>query len=105
MRWRAVLATDFGGPVGGPKAGPVGGGSIPVPALWQLEGHGLPIYLANTYPPAIGRRRIPRIDQARNEAGVYGRTFEVPAAWAGRRISVVFEGVKAGLLLSFCATS
>jgi beta-galactosidase len=80
-------------------AGPQGGGRIPVPALWQLEGHGLPIYLANTYPPAIDRRRIPRIDQARNEAGVYGRTFEVPPAWAGRRISVVLEGVKAGLLL------
>ncbi|MCU0300722.1 MAG: DUF4981 domain-containing protein [Candidatus Nanopelagicales bacterium] len=80
-------------------AGPQGVGRIPVPALWQLEGHGLPIYLANTYPPAIDRRRIPRIDQARNEAGVYARTFEVPAAWAGRRISVVFEGVKAGLLV------
>jgi beta-galactosidase/beta-glucuronidase len=81
-------------------AGPQGGGRIRVPALWQLEGHGVPIYLANTYPPAIDRRRIPNIDQARNEAGVYGRTFEVPESWAGRRISVVFEGVKAGLLLS-----
>jgi beta-galactosidase/beta-glucuronidase len=80
-------------------AGPQGDGRIPVPALWQLHGHGLPIYLANTYPPAINKRRIPRIDQSRNEAGVYGRTFEVPPEWAGRRISVVFEGVKAGLLL------
>ncbi len=47
-------------------AGPQGGGRIRVPALWQLEGHGVPIYLANTYPPAIDRRRIPNIDQARN---------------------------------------
>jgi beta-galactosidase/beta-glucuronidase len=80
-------------------AGPQGGGRLPVPSLWQLHGHGLPIYLANTYPPAISRRHIPRIDQARNEAGVYGRTFEIPATWADRRVSVVFEGVKAGLLV------
>ena len=81
------------------ESGPQGGGRLPVPSLWQLHGHGLPIYLANTYPPAIDKRHIPRIDQARNEAGVYGRSFEVPQAWAGRRISVVLEGVKAGLLL------
>jgi beta-galactosidase/beta-glucuronidase len=80
-------------------AGPQGGGRLPVPSLWQLHGHGLPIYLANTYPPAISKRHIPRIDQARNEAGVYGRTFEIPQGWAGRRVSVVFEGVKAGLLV------
>ncbi len=66
-------------------AGPQGGGRLPVPSLWQLHGHGLPIYLANTYPPAISKRHIPRIDQARNEAGVYGRTFEIPQGWAGRR--------------------
>jgi beta-galactosidase/beta-glucuronidase len=80
-------------------AGPQGGGRLPVPSLWQLHGHGVPIYLANTYPPAIDTRRIPRIDQSRNEAGIYGRTFEVPDGWAGRRISVVLEGVKSGLLL------
>jgi beta-galactosidase len=80
-------------------AGPRGAGRIPVPSLWQLEGHGVPIYLANTYPPAIDRRHIPRIDQSRNEAGVYGRTFTLPAGWAGRRVSLVFEGVKAGLLV------
>ena len=80
-------------------AGPQGGGRLPVPSLWQLHGHGVPIYLANTYPPAIDKRRIPRIDQSLNEAGVYGRTFEVPQGWEGRRISVVLEGVKSGLLL------
>ncbi len=80
-------------------AGPRGSGRIPVPGLWQLHGYGVPIYLANTYPPAINKRHIPRIDQDRNEAGVYRRTFQVPVGWSGSRVSVVFEGVKSGLLL------
>ena len=80
-------------------AGPSGSARMPVPGLWQLHGYGVPIYLANTYPPAIDKRHIPRIDQARNEAGIYRRTFQVPDGWSGRRVSVVFEGVKSGLLL------
>ena len=80
--------------------GPRGGGTIPVPGAWQLHGYGIPRYLAMGYPPGVGTRRIPSIDQRRNEAGVYGRTFAVPADWVGRRrVSVVFDGVKAGLLL------
>ena len=72
---------------------------IPVPALWQLHGYGTPYYLAFGYPPGISTRHVPRIDQSQNEAGVYATTFDLPAGWVGRRISVVFEGVKAGLLV------
>src|SRR5690606_24904301 len=52
------------------------GPHIEVPGVWQLQGYGIPYYLANTYPPGIGKRasRIPDIDPDRNEIGVYTRT-------------------------------
>jgi beta-galactosidase len=71
---------------------------ISVPGVWQLQGFGTPMYLANRFPPALGTRknRIPDIDPDRNEAGVYSRRFEVPAHWSGQRVYLVLEGVKAG---------
>jgi beta-galactosidase len=79
-------------------SGPQGDGEITVPGAWQLQGYGVPMYLANRFPPALGtrRERIPDIDPDRNEAGIYGRTVHVPASWSGRRVFLVLEGVKAG---------
>lgn len=81
--------------------GATSGDRIAVPGVWQLQGYGIPYYLANTYPPAIGKRasRIPDIDPDANEVGVYTRDFTVPASWQDRRTTVVFEGVKAGMAL------
>jgi len=72
---------------------------LTVPGLWQLQGYGTPYYLANTYPPGIGKTDIPAIDEARNEIGVLTRTVEVPQTWLDRRTLIMFEGVKAGLAL------
>ena len=76
--------------------GPRGDDVVTVPGLWQLQGYGTPMYLANRHPPALSRRRIPKIDPDRNEAGVYARTFTVPDGWSGARLLVVLEGAKAG---------
>lgn len=83
------------------EEGVTGEDRISVPGVWQLQGFGIPYYLANTYPPAIGKRtsRIPDIDPDANEIGVYSRDFSLPATWGDRRTTVVFEGVKAGLAL------
>ena len=77
------------------------GGELQVPGLWQLQGYGTPYYLANTYPPGIGKRasRIPDIDPDRNEIGVLTRAFDLPESWQGRRTLIMFEGVKAGMAL------
>ena len=77
------------------------GATIDVPGVWQLQGYGTPYYLANTYPPGIGKRasRIPDIDPTYNEVGVYTRTVEIPADWDDRRRLIMFEGVKAGMAL------
>jgi beta-galactosidase len=77
------------------------GATVDVPGVWQLQGYGIPYYLANTYPPGIGKRasRIPDIDPAFNEIGVYTRTVEIPGDWHDRRRLIMFEGVKAGMAL------
>jgi beta-galactosidase len=76
-------------------------GEIQVPGVWQLQGFGTPYYLANTYPPGIGKSaaRIPDIDPDLNEIGVFTRGFDVPDSWRDRRTLIMFEGVKAGMAL------
>ncbi len=78
-----------------------GTGRLEVPGVWQLQGYGMPYYLANTYPPGIGKvaSRIPEIDPDLNEIGVLTRDFTLPAEWEGRRTLIMFEGVKAGMAL------
>ena len=85
-----------------------GSGRLEVPGVWQLQGFGKPYYLANTYPPGIGKAasRIPEIDPDLNEMGVLTRDFTLPPEWEGRRTLIMFEGVKAGMALfvngAFC---
>jgi len=83
------------------RRGAQGERRITVPGVWQLQGFGIPHYLANRFPPALGTRknRIPDIDPDANEAGVHSRSFVLPSGWAGRRLSLVLEGVKAGALV------
>ena len=58
--------------------------TIEVPSQWELQGFGEYCY-GRWYKE--GRESPPR------EEGIYRRTFEVPAAWRGRRVRIVFEGV------------
>jgi beta-galactosidase len=71
-------------------------GTIPVPSNWQIEGHGIPIYTNRTYPFVVDP---PRIDPAINSVGSYRRTFELPAAWDGRRTLIHFAGVNSAMTL------
>jgi beta-galactosidase len=64
--------------------------TIPVPAVWELHGYGIPIYTNITYPfPA----NPPYIPHDYNPVGSYRTEFEVPAAWAGRQTFIHFGGV------------
>ena len=64
---------------------------IPVPANWQLEGYGIPYYVNIQHPfPA----NPPFIPNDNNPVGSYRRDFTIPADWDGRRVFLVFEGVK-----------
>ncbi|WP_205325455.1 glycoside hydrolase family 2 TIM barrel-domain containing protein [Glycomyces sp. YM15] len=78
--------------------------TMTVPANWQLPGYDFPIYVNVTYPwwGANGQNenaRPPFAPTRFNPVGQYRRTFELPAAWQGRRVHLHFEGVKSGFYL------
>jgi len=69
---------------------------IPVPSCWQLAGYDKPIYTNVKYPwPAELAPRVP----ADNPTGCYRTTFELPEAWASRRVWLRFEGVESAFYL------
>jgi beta-galactosidase len=80
--------------------------NIPVPSNWQIQGYGTPFYRNNGYtfqknwphvltePPSNFTSRIER-----DPVGSYRREFEVPAAWAGRRVFITFDGVDSAFYL------
>lgn len=74
---------------------------IEVPSLWQLKGYGVPVYYASTFPRAICRRKrkIPSIDHACQEVGIYRREFMIPQGWEDREIFIHFGACKSALEL------
>ena len=75
--------------------------TLPVPSNWQVVGanegrpYDKPIYTNINYPfpvdpPFVPATTIPRL---------YRTTFEVPAAWAGRRVFLHFAGVESAFYL------
>lgn len=64
--------------------------TIPVPANWELHGHGQPIYTNSVYPFPV---TPPTIDEADNPVGHYRRTFQVPTDWQDHRVILHFGGV------------
>lgn len=72
---------------------------IEVPSLWQLKGYGVPVYYASTFPRAICRKekKIPKIDHALQEVGIYRRNFTVPDNWGGKEIFIHFGACKSAL--------
>lgn len=76
-----------------------GWGDITVPSLWQLKGYGVPVYYASTFPRAVCRRKnkIPTIDHACQEVGIYRRDFTLPQNFDGREIFLHFGACKSAL--------
>ncbi len=68
----------------------------PVPSNWQVQGYGLPRYLASEF--AFDTSACPAVPADTNETGSYRTTFVVPEDWKGRQIFMVFDGVDFGLL-------
>jgi len=57
---------------------------IGVPSCWELQGFGKYQYGINFYGKAFP-------DGIANEKGMYKYEFEVPAAWCGKQVELVFE--------------
>ncbi|MBR1871515.1 MAG: hypothetical protein IJ802_06790 [Kiritimatiellae bacterium] len=95
FHWRAVpepFDTDI----------PAKDAKITVPSCWQLQGeYDVPIYTNSRYPHVRNPPRIMEPDppedftayRMRNPVGTYRRTFSIPNAWQGRRITLRFDGV------------
>ncbi len=87
---------------------------IPVPANWELQGYGVPIYVNHQYeftdykaPVSEEMKFVDKIYPANpgkvpsdyNPVGSYRRTFTVPESWDGRQVFVQFGAVKSAFYL------
>lgn len=74
---------------------------FPVPANWEVNGYGTPIYVSAGYPFKIDPPRVmgePKVGyttyKERNPIGQYRRSFQLPAGWEARGQTLLrFEGV------------
>ncbi|RKE04099.1 beta-galactosidase [Marinifilum flexuosum] len=64
---------------------------IKVPAHWELEGYGVPIYTDVSYPFPNNEPYIPH---DYNPVGSYKRNFSIPKNWKGQEIYIHFGGVR-----------
>ena len=73
---------------------------IPVPANWELEGFGTPIYTNHPYPFYWNETPTPPdIPDGWNPVGSYRRTFTLPKGWKRDRIALHFGAVKSAFFL------
>lgn len=71
-------------------------GSISVPANWETEGYGRPIYLDERYPFTTS---WPDAPEDYNPVGSYRKTFSIPEDWSGQQIILHFAGAKSAMYL------
>ncbi|BAX79307.1 glycoside hydrolase family 2 TIM barrel-domain containing protein [Labilibaculum antarcticum] len=69
---------------------------IKVPAHWELEGYGVPIYTDVSYPFPNNEPYIPH---DYNPVGSYKREFKISADWKGEEIYIHFGGVRSAMYL------
>ena len=63
---------------------------IRVPANWEREGYGYPIYVNVPYPFEIDEPNVPTSE---NPVGSYKRTFDVPKNWQDKDVFIRFGAV------------
>ena len=79
---------------------------FPVPANWEVNGYGTPIYVSAGYPFKIDPPRVmgePKTDyttyKERNPVGQYRRTFVLPTGWeVNGQTFLRFEGVMSAFM-------
>lgn len=67
---------------------------IPVPANWELEGYGVPIYTNVRYPH---QATPPYVGEDDNPVGSYRKDFVLPESWTNRRVYLHFKGGTSGM--------
>ena len=63
--------------------------TMPVPGIWELNGYGDPVYVNVGYAwRGNFRNDPPHVPDTENHVGSYRRTFDVPAGWAGKQVTL-----------------
>ncbi len=70
--------------------------TIPVPANWEVEGYGYPIYLDERYPFDT---KWPDAPTEYNPVGTYRQIFNIPDNWITYDIILHFAGAKSAMYL------
>lgn len=68
--------------------------NIKVPAHWELEGYGVPIYTDVSYPFPNNEPFIPH---DYNPVGSYKREFTIPENWENEEVYIHFGGVRSAM--------
>jgi len=79
---------------------------FPVPADWELNGYGTPIYSSSGYTFKIDPPRVmgePKKDYTafveRNPTAIYRRTFTLPAEWKGQEVFIRLGAVSSAFYI------
>ena len=71
---------------------------FPVPADWEFNGYGIPIYVNQRYEWTT-HPNPPHVPHDYNPVGLYKRRFSVPQKWKGREIFIHFGAVKSAFYI------
>lgn len=74
--------------------------NMKVPAVWELNGYGDPIYVNVGYPWRNQyKNNPPYVPTEKNHVGSYRREFVIPADWSGKDIVAHFGAVSSNMYL------
>lgn len=80
--------------------------TIPVPANWEMQGYGTPIYVSSGYsfridPPRVTSEPPQKYTayKERNPVGSYRHYFRLPENWKNRKVFIHFAGVQSAFYL------
>lgn len=65
-----------------------------VPANWEVNGYGIPIYVNQPFEFAVKNPNPPFIENEKNPAGIYRREIELPADWKDMPVFIHLGAVK-----------
>ena len=73
---------------------------IKVPANWELEGYGIPIYTNIPYPFSFDKKPSPPdIPDGYNPVGSYKKSFELPESWENKKVTIHLGAVKSAFYI------
>jgi beta-galactosidase len=71
---------------------------FPVPANWEFNGYGTPIYVNQRYE-WTDKPNPPHVPHDYNPVGLYKRYFSVPQSWQNREVFIHFGAVKSAFYI------